>query len=156
MKRFVSQRRIGDTRRLVCPVMLDVRRPLRHGVICCMGSAFGLGHRASQTLGFSNGFPKIPQAPVTERCLTMLRLLDVRARPFGCFRLNLADCLLQRQALARNVRLVERRHDTAQLGHQRSARAVIQGAAILAGVLVQAANRALDQGIIVSHRPYCA
>ena len=69
----------------------------------------------------------------------------------GRFRLHLADRFLEREALARNVGFIERRRDAAQLREQGRARAVVDDAAVLAGVLFKRADRAGDEGIIVGH-----
>src|SRR5262249_13793201 len=68
------------------------------------------------------------------------------------FSLHLADRLLEREALAGDVGLLERGRHPAQLREQRRARAIVDRAAVIAGVLFERADRAGDEGIIVGHR----
>src|SRR5262249_10630778 len=68
------------------------------------------------------------------------------------FSLHLADRLLEREALAGDVGLLERRRHPAQLREQRRARAIVDRAAVIAGVLFERADRAGDEGVIVGHR----
>src|SRR5262249_13112856 len=65
--------------------------------------------------------------------------------------LDLADRLLQRQPLAGDLGLVERRLHAAQLRHQRSPRALVERTAVLAGVLVETGDSARDERLIVGH-----
>ena len=58
----------------------------------------------------------------------------------GGIGLDPADRFLQRQALTRDVAFRQRRIDAAQLGEKRRARAIVQNAAVLGGVLVEAAT----------------
>src|SRR6185369_9127706 len=67
------------------------------------------------------------------------------------FGLNLADGLLEREALARDVRLAERRAYTPQLGDQRRARAFVERTPSVAGVPFEARNGAGDQRVVVCH-----
>src|SRR5581483_9407428 len=58
------------------------------------------------------------------------------------FRLDLTNRLLQRQTLAGNIGLIERRLHAPQLRQKRGTRALIKRPAILAGVLLKAADGA--------------
>src|SRR4029077_17581126 len=73
------------------------------------------------------------------------------ARALGGIGLDLADRLLKCEALARDVGFVERRFDAAPLVDQRGARALVEHAAVLAGVLVEPGDGAGDQRVVVSH-----
>ena len=66
--------------------------------------------------------------------------LLIRPRALGSIRLHLADSLLQRQPLARDVGFLERGIDAAQLVDQRRTRALIQHAAILARIVFEAGD----------------
>jgi len=65
-------------------------------------------------------------------------LLDELPRRFG---LDLADRFLEREALAGDVRLVQRRRDPAQLRQQRGARPLVERTAVLAVVLLETRRR---------------
>src|SRR5262249_11844874 len=85
--------------------------------------------------------------------LALGRRIEARlARRLG---LDLADGLLEGEALARDVRLRQRRLHAAQLRHPRGARALVTRATGLAGALVEPGNRLVDQGVVVGH-PYPA
>jgi hypothetical protein len=104
---------------------------------------------AAELLGPGDGVAEIAQAMVAQR-----RLFGLRRRfraALGCFRFEAADRFFQRQTLARDVAFLKRRIDAAQLIDQSRARTLIQRAAVLARVLVEACYGAGDQGIIVSH-----
>src|SRR5207253_9179224 len=66
--------------------------------------------------------------------------------------LHLADRFLEREPLARDVRLVERRRHPAQLRQQGRARALVERTAVLAAVLFETGDGAGDERIIVGHR----
>jgi hypothetical protein len=70
----------------------------------------------------------------------------------GGFRLYLADGFLKRKALARDIRLVERRLDPAQLREQCRARTLIKGTAILAVVLLETGDSAGNERVVIGHR----
>src|SRR5262249_34831710 len=74
------------------------------------------------------------------------------AGALGGLRLDLADGLFERQALAGDLGLAERRIDAAQLLDQRGAGPLIErtaGPARSSGV--QAGNSACDQRVVISH-----
>jgi hypothetical protein len=104
-----------------------------------MGRPPGLGRSASETLGLSHGFPEITKAAVAERRLDGFG--NIRTSPLGCFRFNLADRLLQRQSLSRDIGLVQRRLDAPQLANERGARAIVKRAAIFARAPIEATHR---------------
>ena len=82
--------------------------------------------------------------------LALGRRIEARlARGLG---LDLADRLLEPEPFARDVRLGERRHDAAQLRHQRGARALVERAPGLAGALVETGDRLGDEGVVVGHQ----
>src|SRR5690606_23059353 len=66
--------------------------------------------------------------------------------------LDLANRLLQRQPFAGDVGFAERRGDAAQLRHQRPARALIQGAAGLARVVLETVDGSGNERMVVGHR----
>ena len=68
------------------------------------------------------------------------------------FSLDLADRFLEREALAGDVRLVERRRDPAQLRKQGGTRPFVERTAVLAVVLFETGDGAGDQWIIIGHR----
>ena len=70
------------------------------------------------------------------------------------FGLHFADRLLERETLAGNVGLLERRRHAAQLREQRLACAFVNRAAVLAIVFFERGDGAGDQRIIVGHRTY--
>ena len=80
------------------------------------------------------------------------RLARLLAGAAGGFRLDLADRFFQREPFAGDLRLIQRRHNAAQLRHQRRARPLIERAPVLAGVLVEPFDGAKDERVIVSHR----
>ena len=114
----------------------------RHRLIRCLCGAPGFGGRLTKALDFGHRLAEIAQAPIAQRGLGRLGLLNVRPRPLGSFRLDLADGFLERQSLARDVGLVERGLHAAQLADQRGARPIIERAAVLARVLVEPADGA--------------
>ncbi len=69
----------------------------------------------------------------------------------GGFCLDLADRLLEGEPLARDLGLLKRRLDPAQLRNQGGPRPLIKRAASLAGIPVESGNSAQDQWLIVSH-----
>jgi hypothetical protein len=77
------------------------------------------------------------------------RRLDELAGGLG---LDLADRFLERQPLAGDVRLVQRRRDAAQLRQQRRPGALIERAPILAAVLFETSDGAGDERVVVGHR----
>ena len=66
--------------------------------------------------------------------------------------LDLADQLLEREALARDVGFRQGRRHAAQLGDQRRARALVERTAVLAVVLLQTGDRAGYERVIIGHR----
>ena len=68
------------------------------------------------------------------------------------FSLDLADRFLEREALAGDVGLVERRRHAAQLRKQSCARALVDSTACLAAVLLKTGDGAGYQWVIVGHR----
>jgi hypothetical protein len=70
------------------------------------------------------------------------------------FGFHLANRFLEREALAGDVGLLERRRHAAQLREQRVARAFVNRAAVLAIVFLERGDGAGDQRIIVGHRTY--
>ena len=66
--------------------------------------------------------------------------------------LDLADRLLEREPLARDVGFRQGRRHAAQLGDQRRARALVERTAVLAVVLLQTGDRAGYERVIIGHR----
>ena len=58
---------------------------------------------------------------------------------------------LEREALARDLGLVERRLHAAELGHQRDARTLVERPAVLAGVLLETLDSAENERVVVGH-----
>src|SRR5262249_6383406 len=82
---------------------------------------------------------------------------DIRLRrsdphPPRRLRLDLADRLLERQALARDVRLAQSRRRATQLIDQCRAGTFVERTTCLAGVLLETGNRAGDEWIVVGHQ----
>ena len=73
------------------------------------------------------------------------------ARTTRRFGFDLADGFFQRQTLARDFRLFQRRVDSTQLRNQRRARPIIERTASLAGVPIEPGDSARDQWIIIGH-----
>src|ERR1019366_722371 len=69
----------------------------------------------------------------------------------GRFPLDLADRLLERKALAGDVRFIERRRHAAQLRHQRRPRALIERTSGVAGILVETGNCTGNERVVVGH-----
>ena len=67
---------------------------------------------------------------------------------------DLADGVFERQALARDIGLRQRRLDRTQLGDERGARPLVQPPAGFAGVVVEALYGTGDQRMIVGHRVF--
>jgi hypothetical protein len=65
--------------------------------------------------------------------------------------LNLADYILQRHALARDLSFRERRVDAAQLRHERSSGTLIKGAPGLSGVIAKPLYGASNEWMIICH-----
>ena len=143
--------------RLGRAIDLAVRRPFtRHRIIGGARRTIGLRRRIAEALRLGHAIAEVAQAMVTKTLVAqrrprLLAIGGIRPRAFCRFRFHLADRLLQRQPLARDVGFIERGIDAAQLGDQRAARALVQRTAVLAGVLVEAGDGAGDQGKIVSH-----
>ena len=136
--RFMSGFMVG--RRLeVMQLRLD-----RHRVISRMRGPSGLRGGLTKALDFGHCLPEIAQAAIAQRRLGRLGILGFCARPLGGFRLHLADRFLEGQSLARDIRLVERRLNAAQLTDQRGTRTVIQRATVLARILVESADGSRD------------
>src|SRR5262249_51884013 len=96
------------------------------------------------------GLERIGDLAALHRPPALGRRVEARlARRLG---LDLADRLLEREPLARDVRFRERRLHAAQLRHQGGARALVQGATRLAGALVETGDRLVDEGIVVGHQ----
>ena len=114
----------------------------------------GLGGALAQAFGLGHGLAEIAQGLIAQRGAgrrrDSLRLL--RLRVGDGLGLDPADRLFERQPLARDLVLVERRIDAAQLIDQRRTRALVQSAAVLAGIAVETADGAGDQWVIISHR----
>ena len=79
----------------------------------------------------------------------LARCFDELTRRFS---LDLADRFLEREALAGDVGLVERRRDPAQLRKQGGTRPFVERTAVLAVVLFETGDGAGDQWIIIGHR----
>ena len=94
-----------------------------HCLVGGMGCSLGLRRGTPEALGLSDGFSEIAKTAVAERRLAGFG--RIRPRPLGCFRLHLADRLLQRQSLARDIGLVQRGDDATQLANERGTRAVV-------------------------------
>ena len=109
-----------------------------------MCGAFGFRGRLAKALDFGHRLAEIAQATIAQRGLGRLGILNFCPRPLGGFRLDLADRFLKSQSLARDIGLVERGLDTAQLADQRGARTVIQRATVFARVLVESADGSRD------------
>ena len=75
-----------------------------------------------------------------------------RNRPYLgiCLGLQLLAAL-EREALARDLGLVERRLHAAELGHQRDARTLVERPAVLAGVLLETLDSAENERVVVGH-----
>src|SRR5450759_3342322 len=147
--------RLRRRRRL--EVMLSRRQPViaarwrmiaGHRLVELVRRTIGLGRGVTQAFGIGHRVTEAAQALVRDG---WRRLGRFRARALDRLRLDLADRLLQRQPLARDVGFLERRLDAAQLVDQRAARALVQRTADFARVLVEAVNGACDQRMIISH-----
>ena len=88
---------------------------------------------------------------IAQRGFSGLQFRSLDAHALRRFSFDLADRLLKRQPLAGDVALLKRRLDAAQLTDERNPRAVVQSAAVLACVFIQATNSPGNQGIIISH-----
>jgi hypothetical protein len=119
-------------------VRLDARGLNGHRLICCVRRTFGLRRRTTEALGLGNGLAEIAQTTIAQRRLFGLRSFGAHA--LRRFSFNLADRFFKRQPFARDVGFLKRRLDAAQLVDERHARAVIQGAPVLACISVQAAD----------------
>src|SRR6185312_14856870 len=169
--RLLGRRRLGEIgRRRLFSRRLEItrlrflrrghfhRRRQRRGV----GDVFvgracgpvGLGGALPQALGLGHGLTEIAQGLIAQRG-TGRRRDGLRLFWLGVgdgLGLDPPDRLFQRQALAGDLVLVERRIDPAQLIDQRRPRALVQSATVLAGIAVQTADGAGDQWVIISHR----
>src|SRR5262245_7472777 len=130
-------------------VRLDARMLTGHRLICGVGGTFSLSRRTAKALHLGDGLTEVAQATVAQRRL--VRLGSLGTRTLCRLGLDLADRLLQRQTLAGDFGFLKRRLDTTELVDERHARAVIQGAPVLARVFVQAADGPGNQRVIVSH-----
>ena len=122
-----------------------------HGLVDLARRCVGLRRGAAEALGFGDGLAEAAQALVGQRRPRRRRRRLVLARALGGVGLDLADRLFEREAFARDVGFVERRLDAAQLIDQRGARALVEHAAVLAGVLFEPGDGAGDQRMIISH-----
>ena len=129
----------------------DIALLARHRVVGGVCRTIGFRRGIAEALGLFHRVAEIAQALVAQRGPLLLRLGDRIARALGRLGLDLSDRFLQRQPLLGDVGFLERRLGVAQLIDQRAARALVQRAAVLAGVLLEAADGAGNQGIIVSH-----
>ncbi len=137
-RRLIGKGRLGNRRRLGRNVRLDARGLNGHRLICCVRRTFGLRRRTAKALGLGNGLAEIAQTTIAQRRL--FGLWSFGAHTFRRFGFDLADRFFKRQPLAGDVGFLKCRLDTAQLGDECRARAVIQGAPILACIFVQAAD----------------
>jgi hypothetical protein len=119
-------------------VWLDARERNGHGLICCVRGPFGLRRCTTEALRLGDSLAEITQAAVAQRRL--FRLRGVSAHALRRFGFNLADRFFKRQPLAGDVRFLKRRLNAAQLADERHARAIVQGAPVLACILIQAAD----------------
>jgi hypothetical protein len=117
---------------------LDARVLNGHRLICCVGCPFGLRRRTAKAFGLGDGLAEIAQTTIAQRGL--FGLWSLGAHALRCFGFNLADRFFKRQPLTGDVGFLKRRLYTAQLVDERHARAIIQGAPVLACILVQAGD----------------
>lgn len=126
------------------------RRVDGHRLKCRMRGTPGLSGSAAQPFGFRYRFTEVAQTAIPQGGFGRLRFRNIG--PALCrLRLHLANRFFQRQSLTRDVCFIKRRRDATQLADKRGPGAVVQRTAILTRVLVEAANRAGNQRVIVSH-----
>src|SRR5215212_918079 len=75
----------------------------------------------------------------------------LHAQEAGRVGLNLANCLLEPEALAGDLRLGERRIHVAQLTDQGGAGALVQHASRLAGILLETSDGLADERVVIGH-----
>ena len=136
----------GSRRRRLARRRLGVARLRRRGARRRAGraraaSAAAAAARAAAARCGAVGRAAAPPARARHRCAPCAPL---RPRPCGS--------PPRAQPLARDLRFAQRRLHAAQLRHQRGARALVERAAGLAGVLVETGDGAGDERVVVGHR----
>jgi hypothetical protein len=113
-------------RRAVATGFLGGRRGAAlHVIVSRARRTAGFGAGLAETLRLGHRVAEVAQALIAQRRAGFVRLRCFRPAAPGGLDFELADRFLERQALAGDVRLIERRIDATQLVHQCRARPLV-------------------------------